>query len=238
MDPRVVTTLKLAAWAFVALLLFGYGSKHYKKHARKEALVSEMRTAISDASFYRSLEAKDAHATFLKTIAMMDEAKALGLEPSAYLDLVFRHDPDAKGASLSSDYEDYPARERIARETLLRGYQHAQQFSLLRKPENRELLTGGELPEGDPVAVVANIIDPAVSPGMEKIVPNLELRPKKALGTAPTDLEVAAAKTLAEDLRAANVIEYEAEKRITDHYLKNAAGKKEAAPAETTAEEP
>lgn len=225
MDQRTATTLRLTLWGIILFFGFIYGSKHYKKFARKEKLVEEMRTAISDASFYRNHEAKDAHATFLKSIAMIDEANTLGLVPTVYFDMVFKHD-DAGKLTLGQDYEDYPARERLARETLLRGYQHALQFSMLEEPEQRALLAKGELPEGDPKAVVANIIDPAVSPGMEKIVPNLEIRPAKAVGSAPTDLEVASAKELASELSAANVIEYEAEKRIVDHYLKNAAGKK------------
>lgn len=225
MDPRTATTLRLTIWGIVLFFAFIYGSKHYKKFARKEALVEEMRMAISDASFYRSLEAKDAHATFLKAIAMIDEANANGLVPTIFFDKVFKYDDEGK-TKLGQDYEDYPARERLARETLLRGYHHALQFSLLDKPGKRALLAKGELPDGDPKPVIANIIDPAVSPGMEKIVPNLELRPAKSTGAAPTDLEVAAAKELASELSAANVIEYEAEKRIVDHYLKNAAGKK------------
>jgi len=225
MDPRTATTLRLATWGIILFFAFVFGSKHYKKHARKEALVLEMRTAISDASFYRSLTPQDAHATFLKSIAMIDEAKSLGLHPNEYFDKVFAR--DSGKSTLGNDYEDYPARERIARETLLRAYQHAEQFSLLGKPANRELLAKGELPDGDPKPMIANIIDPAVSPGMEKIVPNLELKPAKSAGAAPTDLEVAAAKNLAAELSSANVIEYEAEKRIVDHYLKSAAGKKE-----------
>lgn len=221
MDPRVVTTLKLAAWALVLFFAFIFGSKHYKKHARKEALVAEMRTAVSDASFYRSLTPEAAKATLLKSIALIDEAKSLGLEPSAYFDKVF--DRESGKTKLGQDYDDYPVRERIARETLLRGYQHAGQFGLLDGPGKRETLAGGELPEGKPKPVIGYIIDPAVSPGMEKIVPNLELKPAAAAPAPPTDLEIAAAKSLAADLCSANVIEYGAEKRITDHYVKRGA---------------
>ena len=35
MDPRVATILKLAVFGLIALVAFGYGSKHYKRHARK-----------------------------------------------------------------------------------------------------------------------------------------------------------------------------------------------------------
>ena len=90
------------------------------------------------------------------------------------------------------------------------------------------MLAKGELPDGDPKPAIAHIIDPAVSPGLERIVPNLELRPVKAAAAAePTDLEVAAAKNLATELCSANVIEYKAEKRIVDHYLKRGETKAE-----------
>ena len=231
MDQRTATTLRLTIWGIILFFAFIYGSKHYKKFARKEKLVEEMRTIISDATFYRNLDAKSAHATFLKAIGMIDEANTLGMAPTVYFDQVFKHDDDLK-TQLGREYEDLPARERLARETLMRGYQHALQSSMLDEPEKRALLAKGELPEGDPKATIANVIDPTVSPGMEKIVPNLELRPVKAAGAPPTDLDVAAAKSLASELSAANVIEYEAEKRIVDHYLKNAAGKKAKEEAE------
>lgn len=226
MDPRVVTTLKMAAWAFILLFLFVFGSKHYKKFARKEALVNEMRTTVTDASLYRALSPKDAQATLLKGVALIDEAKSLGLEPAAFFNKVFERESDQAG-KITDEFSESPVREKLARETLIRAYQHAGQFSLLGSPEHRAKLAKGELPDVSPKPVIACIIDPAISPGMEKIVPNLELRPATTSTAAPTDLEVAAAKTLASDLASASVIEYEAEKRIKDHYVKGPAPKKE-----------
>jgi hypothetical protein len=228
MDPRVATILRFTVWGLIFFFLFVFGSKHYKKFARKEVLVSEMRSLVSDSSFYRSLTAKDAQTALLRSVALIDEAKSLGLEPTLYFDQVFKRE---SGKSLiSGEFEDYPARERLARETLMRAYQHAGQFQLLDKPENRELLAKGEFPEMEPKPVIACIIDPAVSPGMEKIVPNLELKPPGTPVAEPTDLEIAAAKNLATDLCSANVIEYEAEKRILAHYVKPAV--KPAKPVE------
>ena len=62
MDPRVASILKLAVFAVLALVAFSFGSKHYKKSQRKAALVDEMRTLVSEASFYRSLSEDGARA--------------------------------------------------------------------------------------------------------------------------------------------------------------------------------
>lgn len=216
MDPRVATVLKLAIFAIIALVVFSVGSKHYKKFKRKEALVSEMRTLVSEASFYRSLTEADARGVFLKGIAKVEEAKSLGVEPSAYFDLVFERD---KGNDDPTDeFDDYPAREKLARETLLRAHQHAVQLKLVETPEARLDLADGKMPDVSPKPVIACTIDPAISPGLEKVVPNLELVPGDKKKEAPTDLEIAAARNLAADLYSAQIIDREAEKRITEHF--------------------
>lgn len=216
MDPRVATTLKLAIFAVLALVVLSFGSKHYKKFKRKEALVDEMRTLVSEASFYRSLSEADARGVLLKGIAKVEEAKSLGIEPSAYFDLVFKSD---KGRDDPADeFEDYPAREKLARETLLRAHQHAVQLKLVETPEARLDLADGKMPDLTPKPVIACTIDPAISPGLEKVVPNLELVPGDAKKEPPTDLQIAAARNLATDLLSAQIIDREAEKRITEHF--------------------
>ena len=218
MDPRVVTTLKLAAFAIIALVVFNFTAKHYKRHHRKEALATEMRTLVSDPSFYRCPTVENAHAVLLRGIGAIDRAKALGLEPSAFFDKVFRR--DTKQKPINDEFEEYPAREKLARDTMLRAYQHAEQMGLLAREEYREVLARGAMPDVVPTPKIACIIDPALSPGMEKIVPNLELRLPSAAAPGPTDLEIAAAKSLAADLYSARVIEHDAESRIADHYDK------------------
>jgi hypothetical protein len=218
MDPRAVTTLKLAAFAIIALVAFSVISKHYKRYHRKEALATEMRTLVSDPSFYRSPTVENAHAVLLRGISVIDKAKAVGLEPSAFFDKVFRRDKPKK--VINDEFEEYPAREKLARDTMLRAYQHAEQLGLLARPEYREVLAKGRIPDVVPTPKLACIIDPALSPGMEKIVPNLELRLPSAAASGPSDLEIAAAKSLASDLYSARVIEHDAESRISDHYDK------------------
>jgi len=86
--------------------------------------------------------------------------------------------------------------------------------------EYRDYLDKGTVPDVIPQPKVSNIIDPALSPGMEKIVPNLELRLPSKVEAPPSDLEIAAAKSLASDLYSARVIEHDAEARIAEYYDK------------------
>jgi hypothetical protein len=219
MDPRVVTTLKLALFAMVGLFLFSFTSKHYRRYTKKEALATEMRTLVSDPSFYRCPTTENAHTVLLRGIAVIDRAKSLGLEPSAFFDKVFRRDKKSE-KPINDEFEEYPTREKLARDTMLRAYQHAEQMGLLTRVEYRDYMDKGTVPDVIPQPKVSNIIDPALSPGMEKIVPNLELRLPSKVGAPPSDLEIAAAKSLASDLYSARVIEHDAEARIAEYYDK------------------
>lgn len=216
MDPRVVTTLKLAVFAVLALVALSFGSKHYKKFNRKAALVNEMRTLVSEASFYRSLTEADARAAMLRGVAKIEEAKSLGMEPTEYFDRVFKREKSKDEAS--NEFEDFPAREKLARETLLRAHQHAVQLKLVETPEARQELAQGNMPDVTPKPVIAFIIDPAISPGLEKVVPNFDLLPGDLKKEAPTDLEIAVARNLATDLYSAQIIDRDAEKRINEHF--------------------
>ena len=130
MDPRVVTTLKLTVFAIVALVAFNFIAKHYKRYHRKEALATEMRTLVSDPSFYRCPTVENAHSVLLRGIGVIDRAKSQGLKPSAFFDKVFRRDTSEK-KPINDEFEEYPAREKLARDTMLRAYQHAEQLGLL-----------------------------------------------------------------------------------------------------------
>jgi hypothetical protein len=215
MDPRVATILKWAVFAVIALTGFSYLSKYQKRSNRKEALASEMRTLVSEASFYRAVSEKDAQATFLRGIAAIDEAKSLGLEPGDFFDVVFKKE-DKK--SDLDEFDDYPSREKLARESLTRGYQHAGQLGLLAGPDELAALKEGRLPEVSPKAAIVHVITPEVSPGIEKVVANFELRRADPTSAAPTDLEIAAARNLASDLYSSQIIDREAEARITQHF--------------------
>lgn len=231
MDPRVATTLKIAFFTIVVLFLGSFIMKHVNRSKKTAKLAAEMRTLVSDTSFYKSPTVETAHAALFKGIALMADAKKIGLEPNAYFDEVFKREKKDK-VGLDDEFEEYPAREKLARDTYQRAYQMAEHFGMLDSPEKIEELREGKMPEGvSPKPVIANVIDPALSPGMEKIVPNLDLRAAGQKAGPPTDMEVAAARNLSSDLYAARVIESDADNRISKHYDKRKKGETEVKPA-------
>ena len=215
MDPRVITTLKWSLFVLISFVAFVIGSKHYKKYARKEALAAEMRTLISEATFYRSISEKDAQGVFLQGVAMIDEAKSLGMEPSDYFDQVFKHEKQGL-LSIDEAEKDHPVIEKLARKTLIRGYQHAVQLDLLSDESKRRIMADGEFPDPTTAPIFSYIIDPKIAPGLEKVVPNLELKAPGTPVKPPNDLEITAALVLASDLQSAQIIDYDAEKKIVN----------------------
>ena len=62
-------------------------------------------------------------------------------------------------------------------------------------------------PGAGEIPVVASLIDPAISPGLDKVVANLEIRTPGPDGRILSDVETATAKQLARDLEEADLIE-------------------------------
>lgn len=216
MDPRVANILKWALYGAVALLAFVYGSKYHKREGRKDAIVAELRTLVSEASFYRAISDKEARTTYLRGIALLSEAKRLGLEPAEVFNRVFEQ-KDGKSED-NDEFDNYPSREKLARETLTRAFQHAGQLGLLAGPEEVAALSRGELPQTSPKSAIICVIDPAISPGLEKVVPNFELRPFDNKNAAPSDTDIAAARNLATDLASSQIIDRETETKIHQHF--------------------
>ena len=73
--------------------------------------------------------------------------------------------------------------------------------------KNGELPAIPSGPQAGKKPVIAHLIDPALAPGMDKVIANLEIRPPQADDHHPTTLELAAAKQLASDLANGQYIE-------------------------------
>ncbi len=217
MDPRLADILRHTLVALILLTLALVGFKQYQRYSGKQRLIAGMRTDISDASFYRSLSAEEARRTFLRSIARIERASKLGLEPPVFFDIVFDR-KDRNKLALGDD-TGYPTREKLVRTSLQRAHQHARQLGLLDRSEHLYDLEAGEIPPIEPKPVIGTLIDPALSSGLEKVIPNLELRAApKGPDYKPTDLETAAARELIRDLSDANLIEPAAAKRLLEHY--------------------
>jgi hypothetical protein len=217
MDPRVANILKWALYGLLAFMTFIYVSRYHKREARKDEIVADMRGLVSEASFYRAMTEKDARTTFLRGIALLYDAKQLGMDSSDVFNRVFEAKEKDK-SSVGDEFTDYPSREKLARETLTRAYQHAGQLGLLAGPQEVAELRQGGLPSTGTRSAIICVIDPAVAPGLEKVVPNFELRPFDNKNATPNDTDIAAARNLASDLVSSQIIDRETETRINQHF--------------------
>lgn len=218
MDSRIIDILRYS-FLIIALLV---GSllvhKHYRRYVTKKELVAELQGISSDSSFYRQFNADDAHATLLRSIAIIHAAGELGLTPAELFDRVFEFDEgDVFGETRS---RNYTVKEQLARNTLANAYDAAKRLEMLDSGGIRDLREGRLpiTPKGTPV--ILPLIDPELSPGLEKIIPNLEILPADRAGKDRklTAIETAAARKLANDLAAAGLIENSVAERIVDHY--------------------
>lgn len=220
MDPRIKDILRHSLLVVALLAAFLFALKHYRRYEARKTTVEELRAATSDASFYRQFDRDDAEATLLRCVALVERARQLGLSPSELLDRVYKR--KEKGEYDFGSSGDYPVREKLVRDTLTAAHEAARRLDSL-APRDLEQFEQGRLPPTarEPLAI-ATIIDPALAPGIDKIVPNLELRPEDGTRTAkdapPNAIEIAAARRLARDLESAGLIERTVAEAILAHY--------------------
>jgi hypothetical protein len=217
MDPRVANILKWAVYGLLAFVTFIYVSRYRQRETRKDQIVSDMRGLVSEASFFRAMTEKDARTTFLRGISLLYDAKQLGLESSDVFNRVFETKEKDKNSG-GDEFNDYPSREKLARETFTRAYQHAGQLGLIASPQEVAELRQGELPNTPTRSAIICVIDPAIAPGLEKVVANFELRPFDNKNAAPTETDIAAARNLANDLVSSQIIDRETETKIQQHF--------------------
>ena len=215
MDSRIIDTIRYSFLLVTLLVGFLFAQKHYRRHVTKKEIVAELQSVTSDSSFYQQFETEDAHATLLKGVALIHQANELGLTPVELFDQVFQYDNYGETQST-----DYPVKEALVRNTLTNAYEAAKRLEML-DPGSINDLEDGHIPttlKGAPV--ILPLIDSELSPGLEKIIPNLELLPadRAAKDRELTDIETAAARRLAKNLASAGLIERSVADRIIEHY--------------------
>jgi len=218
MDPKVIDTLRYVAMLAVFLIFGLVGFKFYSKHNARKAEVTAIRDGASDTNFYHALREEDAKATFLRCIGHLEKAHQLGVEPSElFADVFSRKKKDDFGAEDHSD--GYPVAQKLVEETITTGWHNATQMGLFEEADAVKSLIAGEMPAMRKPPVIDHIVDPALSPGLEKVVPNLQLLPEpKKAGAVATDIELNSARQLIRDLADAGVIDHNAQKRILDAF--------------------
>jgi hypothetical protein len=223
-SPRYIITRAAFLIALLFAVLTGYS--FIKKKQRQAAITSELESITSDSSFFKQFYAEDARKSLIRAIGLIAEANTLGLPPEKAISLGMGIKP--KFFENDAENDEPPAREKIIRDCLRSNYENF--LKLGYKPDFHTLdaLKKGELPpipdgpQSGRKPEIANLISPAISPGMEKVLANLELRPPQSEGQKMTDIQIAAAKQLARDLSDARIIEEPVRDKIIEGVAKSA----------------
>jgi len=203
----------------IGLLVVGLvASSYYKKHRRQAAIIDELKAITSDSSFYQQFYAADARKSLVRAVGLIAEANALGTPTETTISRslglkrgMFEHE---------ALREELPARQQLIRDCLRGNYASFRKLGYQADTATLTALKSGELPPipNGPHAgsrpVIANLIDPEIAPGLDKVIANLAIRPPPADDAKPNEIEIAASKRLARDLADANVIEDTACERI------------------------
>lgn len=206
-------------------------SSYYKKNRRQAAIIEELKDLTADNSFYRQFYAAEARKSLVKGVGLIMEANSLGIPPDDALSRCMGTKRGLFDSDASRD--DPPVRQKIVRDCLRGNYVNLIKLGFKADTPTLTALRSGELP-GIPTGphagqrpALAYLIDPAFSPGLDKVIANLEIRPPSEGETKPTDIEIASARHLLRDLMEASVIEEAAYDRIMDQLY----GRRPADPA-------
>ncbi len=215
-SPRYI--ISRAAFLVALLVVVLYGYSFIKKHQRKSAIFSELQSITSDSSFFQQFYAEDARKSLARAIGLIADATTLGVEPNTTIDRGLGIKP--KFFENEYDQFDTPPREEIIRTCLRGNYENFLKLGYTADFHTLDTLKSGifpPIPSGPQKGrkpEIANLIPPALSPGLEKVIANLEIRPPQTEAHRPTDIEIASAKQLARDLASAQIIEDTVRDRI------------------------
>jgi hypothetical protein len=215
-SPRYIITRAAFLIGFLVVCLLGL--KYYKKYQRKAAIYSDLQSLTSDSSFFQQFYVENAQKSLVRAIGLIAEANTLGVEPNVAIDRGLGI--QKKFFSADSDHDEPPVRQKIIRTCLRSNYENFVKLGYTPDFNTLEALKKGEFtkipsgPQSGQKPQIANLIPPEFSPGMEKVIANLEIRPPQEEKRKSTDIELAAAKQLANDLFYAHLIEEAARDRI------------------------
>ena len=225
-SPRYIITRAIFLIALTVAAL--YATSFIKKKQRQAAVIAELKSVTTDSAFFNQFYAADAQKTLVKSIALMAEANNLGIDPDELIDKVLGIEHE-----YFKNYEqkkEPPIREKIIRATLMGNYENFRKLGYTADFRTLKGMKEGDLPiipngpEAGRKPEIGPIIDPSVSPGIERVLGNLELRPPRDPKFRPTDVELATARQLARDLSDAAVIEEAARDRMLEKLAVPAPG--------------
>ncbi len=221
MEPQHIRyILTRAATAIVLIVAILYGVGMLKKKQRKDAIISDLRSVCSDSSFFSQFHAEDASKALVRGVGLIAEAKQLGIDPDEIISGGLGI--EEKYFAMDEDDEGEPIRQTIIRKCLRANYENFLKLGYTPDYHTLQGMKTGELPpvrtgpSAGTRAEIGTIIDAGLSPGLDRVVANLEIRPPRKANMPMNDVEIAKAKQLAKDLSDAGVIEVAAATRITE----------------------
>ncbi|MES2920439.1 MAG: hypothetical protein V4819_02765 [Verrucomicrobiota bacterium] len=208
-SPRYI--LSRALFLLVTLVVVLSCVSFYKKKQRESAILADLKSICSDSSYFQQFYAEEAQKSLVRAVALIAQANALGIPPESSIDR-------ALGIETKSFFAEEKPEEPTYRQQIIRTNLRANYDNFLKLGYNADFHTlgamkGGSLPpipsgpEAGKKPVIGTFISAALSPGLEKVIANLEIRPPQADSRALSDLEIAAAKQLAYSLAEAKLIE-------------------------------
>lgn len=216
--PRYIVTRSLFLIAVLAAALSAWS--FHKKNQRKQDLVRQLRAITTDPSFFRQFDPEEARRSLVRTVGLIAEATLLGLPADEVVSRAMGTEKDwLDGGDTTT--EDLPLRERLIRDCLRINYENFVKLGYTPDATTLDETRQGRLPPipAGPHAgakpEIHPLIRPDLSPGIDRVLANLEIRPPAAKTDGrPSDIETAAARKLARDLADAGVIEESARDRI------------------------
>jgi hypothetical protein len=216
---RYIITRAISIIALLVALIYGYG--YFKKHQRKSAVIADLQTICGESSYFRQFSFEDAQKTLIRAMGLIAEADSLGMSPD-----------DAIKGGLGQkrewfvnelDPDDTPPAQLIIRSSLRANYDNFIKLGFKTDFNTIKAMKDGQLPLissgslGGRKPIIKTLIPAEASPGIEKVLANLELAPPGSEETPLTDIQLAAAKQLARDLYNARLIEDPVRERIIAH---------------------
>jgi hypothetical protein len=215
--PSTGYIISRSLFILVLIIAFITGHGFYKKMQRRAAIIAELQSITSDSSFFQQFYAADANKSLVRAVGLIAEANSLGLNPVKTI----ASSMGVKSKLLEGgDKEDEPARQIIIRRCLRNNYEIFLRLGYTADAETLEEMKSGKLPRipfgpgAGKMPEIVNLVHPDSSPGIEKVIANLEIRPPTEDDRKPGDVEIAAAKQLARDLSEAKIIDQAARERI------------------------
>lgn len=201
------------------LLLIG-GLKLLAMWNQKRAvdeLFEEMRVLTTDASYLRQFDSDEATRTLLRLMVLMWKAENQGVPPERVIDRIFLTE---KGMFDSEKKPSVSATQRLIRDNLefnrdaLRKLGYPAERTIFEALEAGRLpaLTDGPFARQQPI--VHRVIDPTLSPGLDTVIANFEIRPPGEIDRFD-DVNLARTRQLVRQLRSANIIEQDAAERLS-----------------------